>query len=97
MDSIFNTIGKIRSEIRASNEARSFNDVHTLNLVSALSDYLDEIEDCLTSKDLTKEKLDGFSFGIFRLVTDDGQLEKSPLGQDFLNFRIMLRELGKKL
>lgn len=96
MDSIFDTIDKIRSEISTSMESKSFSDVHTRNLVSALSDYLDEIEDCLRSKNLTKEMLAGFSFGIFRLVTDDGQLEESSLGQDLLNFRVMLRELGKK-
>jgi hypothetical protein len=96
MDSIFDTIDKIRSEISTSLESKSLSDVHTRNLVSALSDYLDEIEDYLTSKSFTKAKLDGFSFGIFRLVTDDSQLEKSPLGQDLLNFSVMLRKLGKK-
>jgi hypothetical protein len=97
MNSIFDTIGKIRSEIWTSTTTNLFSDEHTLNLVSAVSDYLDEIEDYLTSRNLAKEKLDEFSFGIFRLVTDDGQLEKSSLGQDLLNFRAMLRELGKKL
>jgi hypothetical protein len=66
-------------------------------LILAILNYLKEIEDSLLNENLVFYKLDAFSFGIFRLVTDDYQLEQSSIGQDLLGISTKIQELKKLL
>jgi hypothetical protein len=97
MTNINDAIKKTRTKVITLKETISSNYVSPSGMVLSISNYLDEIEKYLLTEKLSKYKLDEYSFGIFRQVTDEYQFEKSQLGQGLLKLSVDLRELGKKL
>ena len=79
-------IERLKEELAEENQNPS-------SMVLALLNYLDEIHSYLLNKKLSRTCLEMYSFGIFRLVTDDYHLEISPIGQSLLKISVKLREL----
>ena len=48
---------------------------------------LTELDEHLVSGNLDKEKMEEYSFGLFRLTTENYTLEKSDLGKQLLNLQ----------
>lgn len=96
MSNINDATSKLRAEVMMLKESITSGYENPSGLVLAILNYLDEIEDYLLNEQLSNHKLDEYSFGIFRQVTDEYQLEKSQIGQDLLNLSVNLRKLGKK-
>jgi hypothetical protein len=97
MSKINMEINELRSEINNLKEKYPHEYAHRSSIVLALSIYLDEIDNYLLEERLAQSKLDEYSFGLFRQVTDDYQLEQSSFGQHLLNISNKLRDLGKNL
>jgi hypothetical protein len=90
-------VSEIRSEFRVLKKRFISENTNPSNLALAILSYLDEIEGYLSTGDLTKPKLDAYSFGIFRQATDNYQLEQSPFGRGLLKISTMIRDLGRLL
>jgi hypothetical protein len=56
-----------------------------------------EIEKTLAPEMLNKEKLEGYAYAIFRLVTESYSFEKSILGQELLEARTKIRNFAHEL
>jgi len=60
-----------------------------------LMPLLNPLEEKLEQNDLVWVDLHHLSYAIFRTITDDYGLEKSPLGQDFLELMNKMNTLAK--
>jgi hypothetical protein len=83
---------KLKAEVlQIKNEILSMND--KLPIQIEILHFLIEIDEYLKLDILDKQKMENYSFGIFRLVTENYALEKSILGQDLLSIQKNMRRL----
>lgn len=75
-------------EVRRKIESSSDN----LPIELGFPKILSEVEDELNNNAIDKNQLEKTAYGIFRLVSESYEFEKSPLGQELLNLRSKIRD-----
>ena len=96
MDNLKSVMEKLRAELlRLRNKIELSNDQLPIEL--GLPEILIEIEHELNNPAPSKKKLEEGSYGIFRLVTESYEFEKSDLGQELLSLRGKIKEFTSTL
>ena len=91
MDNLNSETEKLRDELlRVRNNIESSNDQLPIEL--GLPKILIEIENEINNPAPNKKNLEQGAFGIFRLVTESYEFEKSDLGQELLSLRGKIKE-----
>jgi ribosomal protein S18 acetylase RimI-like enzyme len=85
LESLAHSVDMLISEIQKTTIASSY--------LESLLNVLQDLQSRLAGKDEINFKQS--SFAIFRVVTDDYNLEKSDLGQKLLGLSVLLQEIGK--
>jgi hypothetical protein len=80
---------QLRKKIESSNDQ--------LPIELGLPKLLIDIEFEINSPTPNKKKLEKGVYGIFRLVTESYEFEKSSLGQELLNLRVKIKEFASTL
>jgi hypothetical protein len=85
LESLAYSVDLLISEIQTTTIASTY--------LESLLNVLQDLQSRLAGKDEINFKQS--SFAIFRVVTDDYNLEKSDLGQKLLGLSVLLQEIGK--
>ncbi len=91
------SINRITKEIsKIENELSSEKD-QANPIVILLLKYLSEIKLYLSTEILNKKDIEQYSFGIFRVVTDDWNFEQSKIGKKLLDLCSEIDNLSKQI
>ncbi len=88
-DKLKSEVIEVRRKIEASGDH--------LPIELGLPKILSEVEDELNNNIPDRKRLEKNAYGVFRLVSESHEFEKSPLGQELLNLRSRIRDFVSTL